>query len=846
MPIDQVAPTFSDFLKVTKNSKKLRSIAIVTTDIKGLTSFGGVATANSAIAESLSSFGHKVTVVIVSRLPWQANEFHLWQLHYADKGIELQWIQEPEFRLEGPDPARLSYASYLHLKSRNFEIVHFSDYLGLAYYSVLAKSVGTDFQNTLICVTLHGPSFWAKSGNMELPSSPEDLLYFFLERKSVELADVLISPTQYFAKSISKQKWKLPKRTFVQPLPLTINTAFQYTGDRKRFKELVFFGRLETRKGLIEFCDALDKLPGGTLSKMGITVVFLGIHGSARWTNSQTYISERSRKWTFAWKIISDFNQEKALYHLASNQTLVVLPSRDESMGYTVLECIKIGAPFLAADIAPFREIISPRDHKKVLCDTRTEVFSNRILKALKSGAFTARPSVQFAKNNFSWGNWHSRIKNTAQRTGTKLKSYPFVSVCLTHRNRPQYLKQSLESLKNQDYSNFEVIIMDDASDTISSKVYLKSLRPILKKLGWKIHFSPESIGPSALRNKGAKIAQGKYVLFMDDDNYAKPHEISTFVNAAQLSNSDIVTCPFDRFKGSRVPSGKPISRSLPLGDIQSLNLMANFLGDMNFFIKRNAFLALGGLGPQGKKIGAEDAEFLARATFKGLKLTVVPDSLFWYRNHDSNFSIQTDDYGTILNRVDPYLKTFENLDMQQLMKFSVGIWYRYFQGENWREDQLFPELNYRIYNPITFFQNSRLFFADKENLKNRLRVNGDLKIVQESNHSFLSGSGTITPINLQLESLRQVYVRLNCTSLGVGKIWLSLGTQVGKVLNTPKKEIQFGLNQNPIFIDLIKASANYDFYTGLPVFNSIELCIEQPEGAKLDFQCLEFFGLTQ
>lgn len=845
MQREQVFSSFSDQFKGRQGHKKFRSIAIVTRDIKEPNSSGGVATANSAIAECLSSFGHKVTIIFVSRDHSKANDFHLLQLYYAEKGIELLWLPEPEFRLESLDPARLSYASYLYLKSKNFEIIHFSDYLGLAYYSLMAKSVGTDFQKTLICVTLHGPSHWGKLGNLEFSSSPEDLLYFYLERKSVELADVLISATQYFANWAVMQKWKLPKKTFVQPLPLTIDTPFSYLGDRKRFKELVFFGRLETRKGIIEFCDALDKLPANALSELGITVVFLGSPGSAKWCDSHAYISERARNWSFAWKVILDFNQERALHHLATSQALVVLPSRDESMGYTVLECIKIGAPFLAADIAPFREIIRAQDHKKVLCEARSDIFSARILQALRHGAFTARPSVNFAKNHSTWGEWHSSIEISSVLKKSALKKPPLVSVCLTHRNRPQFLEQSLSSLMFQDYPNFEVIIMDDASDTKSSEIYLKSLGRRLNHLGWKLNIMPSPVGPSALRNKAAKLARGKYILFMDDDNIAKTYEISTFVKAAQSSSSDILTCTYDRFRGSEMPCDKPINRVLPLGDIQSLNLMVNLLGDMNFFVKRSAFLALGGLSHQEKNIGAEDAEFLARAALAGLKLSVVPDALFWYRLHDANFTLQVDEMGTLIKRIDPYLKIFDNLDMKQLMNYSVGVWYKFFQSQIIQNNQLFPELGYRIYDPVSFFKNRRLFFVDKDSFKNNLLLAGQLKIQKDADQVLVSGSGVMIPIELKLESLQQIYVRLNCTSLGLGKVWLSLGTKMGKSFETQKKDIHIGPNQVFIFVNLITASANFDYYTGLPVFNSLKLYIEQLNGSVIAFQSLQVFGLS-
>ena len=544
-----------------------RSIAMVCTDLEGLVSSGdGVAKANAAIAECISAAGHRISIYFVSRLANLVQDFHKWQLYYSDKNIDLNWLQEPPFIIEGLDPARVSYAAYLQLRNQNFDIIHFQGAQGLGYYTALAKSQGLDFDKSLICVDLHGPAYWGMYGNEEVVPGPDEMLKFYLERKSVELADVLISPSQYLVSWAESAGWKLPQRKFVEQFPISWNESLSYRGKTSNFKEIIFYGRLETRRGIVEFCDALDALPNNLLQHLGVSVTFLGGHGSPRWVHSAEYLSQRGHRWSHHWKVISDFPQDEEMKYIAGRDALVVIPYREDSMGYSVLECLRAGAPMIAADIQTFREIIDPRDHKSVLFKNDAAGLSAKINTALKEGVKRARFSAHPKATAKNWGSWHSKIEIHASQKANLSKQNFLVSVCVTHRNRPSLLKQCLDSLEQQTYFNIEVILVDDASDTPEAKTYLKSLEAQFRSKKWKILKQKKSIGPSEIRNRAAKLARGEYLLFMDDDNFAKPNEISTFMKAALTSNADILTCACDRFTGVKPPSGLPISRWPPLG----------------------------------------------------------------------------------------------------------------------------------------------------------------------------------------------------------------------------------------------------------------------------------------
>ncbi|MEM3113281.1 MAG: glycosyltransferase [Candidatus Pacearchaeota archaeon] len=84
----------------------------------------------------------------------------------------------------------------------------------------------------------------------------------------------------------------------------------------------------------------------------------------------------------------------------------------------------------------------------------------------------------------------------------------PEVSCIIITKNEEKYLPRLLESLKNQSYKNFEIIVSDFNSED--------NTKQIAKKYGCKIvQGGKASLG----RNNGAKASQGKYLLFLDADS---------------------------------------------------------------------------------------------------------------------------------------------------------------------------------------------------------------------------------------------------------------------------------------------------------------------------------------
>lgn len=107
------------------------------------------------------------------------------------------------------------------------------------------------------------------------------------------------------------------------------------------------------------------------------------------------------------------------------------------------------------------------------------------------------------------------------------MKSNPLVSVLMTTYNREKYLAEAVDSVLASTYTNFELIIVDDCSkdNTVAiAKKYAEQDSRI------KVFVNEENLGDYPNRNKAAEYAQGKYIKYVDADDYIYPAGLEVLV----------------------------------------------------------------------------------------------------------------------------------------------------------------------------------------------------------------------------------------------------------------------------------------------------------------------------
>ncbi len=646
--------------------KQPLKICIATVEIVGPHRNGGIGTAYTAMAEVLVKAGHQISILYLGAPRCEEKDLSYWIEHYAKSGIEL--ICFP------PSPPHEKTVNFYHQQksyeilqwflkqASDFDIVHFHEWSGYGYYTLLAKHQGWAFQQTLFCIGTHGPTLWCKSGNHEFIHRTTDLEIDFMEQESVRLADIVISPSQYLLNWMEEKNWHFPKQTFVQPnlFPsAAVQEESQSNQKHNEISEIVFFGRCEPRKGVEIFCDAMDKINHKIKNITQIT--FLGKNTISPDFNSSSYIKKRAKNWKVGYQILSDYNREEALNYLKQAGKIAIIPSFIENSPYTVMECIYYKIAFMASAVGGIPELIHQDDDEKVCFEPNGSSLAEKLEHSLKYGLQPVRSAVDFLDNQKKWIDFHEKIHPTVNRHTTSNET-PLVSVCISHFNRPLLLRQLLDSLDHQTYQNFEVIIVDDGSHQDDAKNFLATLELEFQQLKphWKIIYQKNAY-LGAARNTAAKNAKGQYLLFMDDDNVAMPGQISTFVQIALQTNADILTCGLQFFEGINPPSNKDNSFKkywLPLGKSLSVGFFKNCFGDANFLIKKSAFISLDGF-TEDYGVGYEDWEFLAKAALQGLTLEVIPKPLFYYRVQKDSMTRRGNLYKCYQRSFRPYLETF-------------------------------------------------------------------------------------------------------------------------------------------------------------------------------------------
>ena len=197
------------------------------------------------------------------------------------------------------------------------------------------------------------------------------------------------------------------------------------------------------------------------------------------------------------------------------------------------------------------------------------------------------------------------------------------LTVIVPHRNRPDYLRQALLSIRAQSIVPSEILVVDDYS--------LPAHREKLDDLAdlATILLLERNVGLSEARNIGAKAAKGEWVAFLDDDDlffpdksdrqfrYLREHpDCDALGGGLIMASSD----------GRREYWGGHETRQLTVRDA----LLYTASMAQALMIRRDVFLQLGGF--EARLRALEDYEFGIRAIASGCRMHFLAEPMFIYR----------------------------------------------------------------------------------------------------------------------------------------------------------------------------------------------------------------------
>jgi glycosyltransferase involved in cell wall biosynthesis len=367
-------------------------VTLVTDELLGYTRTGGIGTATTFLALALGRLGHQVELLYSSE-PVDSPLDERWSGVYDEAGVGIRMLQRSDIRVEPPYFGRMRDVE-LALASDPPDVVITQDLAAPAYTAIRMRALGLAFDKTLFVVYCHGTRQWITDAARKVRVLPGALGITLLEQASIELADVVVSPSQYLIGWMQQQRWRLPTDTRVIPhITRSLATGepeLRAEPETARVQRLAFFGRLEERKGIRPFIEGLNALPPELLD--GLKVDFIG-RSTPAWTPEgvTALLTERVNV-----SFDTNLDQPDALARLARLGTLAVMPSFEETFGNTVRECLDYGIPFIASTAAAIQELIAPEDRPRVLF----EPTSGGIGEALRT-ALTSAEGVRPARAAF-------------------------------------------------------------------------------------------------------------------------------------------------------------------------------------------------------------------------------------------------------------------------------------------------------------------------------------------------------------------------------------------------------------------------------------------------------------
>lgn len=206
----------------------------------------------------------------------------------------------------------------------------------------------------------------------------------------------------------------------------------------------------------------------------------------------------------------------------------------------------------------------------------------------------------------------------------------PKITIIIPVYNVEKYLRQCLDSVVNQTYRNLEIICVDDGSQDNSGRI----LDEYAEKDDRFIVVHQKNQGQSVARNVGMDMASGKYILFVDSDDWIDLNTCNILFDKAELIQSDVLCFQYVSVDNSaqRVNTPRPNKFFEFYDNIPNRieNIMSGSYGPWNKLLRKD-FL-------DSNKIRFipgllfEDNPFVFELAMLAKKYDVIPIVLYYYR----------------------------------------------------------------------------------------------------------------------------------------------------------------------------------------------------------------------
>jgi glycosyltransferase involved in cell wall biosynthesis len=405
------------------STRTTKRIAFVTDEILGVTRNAGGATATTFLALALADAGHRVEVHFAAPLRLEGIA-QPWRDEYERRDIAVRPVLPFPVPV-APQTFAVACAVEEVLRSDPPDVVIGDDRYGSCYVCLRTRSLGLGFEKTLFVIYCHGTTAWIADAHRKLRRATASFEVEALERATIELADIAVSPSNYMVEWMRKRGWRVP-RPVVAPLLTGPPVKSEVARTTQPIRALAFFGRLEERKGLRPYLEALNRLDRDRLA--AIELLFVGKE-TPSWDVNRVRAS-LPKSLHSAVRFETGLDQPEALELLGRAGTLAVMPSLVDNSPMVIYECLERGIPFLATRVGGGPELVVAADRERSFVEPVAEALAPR-LETLLSGEAAVVPARPAFDRKRTLSEWEAVIDESPQprRIGKLAGSDDFVLV---------------------------------------------------------------------------------------------------------------------------------------------------------------------------------------------------------------------------------------------------------------------------------------------------------------------------------------------------------------------------------------------------------------------------------
>ena len=172
------------------------------------------------------------------------------------------------------------------------------------------------------------------------------------------------------------------------------------------------------------------------------------------------------------------------------------------------------------------------------------------------------------------------------------------VSVIVPTYKRNKYITRALDSILSQDYSDIEIVVIDDNGEGSEDQIETeKTLSKYIESRQIVYIKNKQNVGGAIARNNGILASSGDYITFLDDDDVYLPGKISIQVQEMEKNGWDLCVMDGETYnnKGERLSHKvQPIENGMSQKEILKAHITKHITGTNVFMYKREALLKIG------------------------------------------------------------------------------------------------------------------------------------------------------------------------------------------------------------------------------------------------------------